>query len=126
MGYLLGEFAKGLAAFYRDLGDHMSDVTLVTMSEFGRRVEENASHGTDHGHGNCMFVMGGGVTPGVWQWPGLAADKLDGDLRSTVTACAGQFSRCGWQIRPWTRSSRLQAVPAALCETPVTRRTHGG
>lgn len=82
----IGELGQGLAAFYSDLRDHMSGVTVVTMSEFGRRVEENTSGGTDHGHGNCMFVMGGGINGGVYaRWPGLAPSKLDdGDLAITT------------------------------------------
>ena len=78
---------KNLAAFYTDLGSRMGNVTLVTMSEFGRRVEENASHGTDHGHGNVMFVMSGGVRQKqvYSRWPTLAADALDdGDLAVTT------------------------------------------
>jgi len=59
----------------------------VTMSEFGRRVEENASQGTDHGHGNFMMVMGGGVNGGrvYADWPTLAPELLnDGDLAITT------------------------------------------
>jgi uncharacterized protein (DUF1501 family) len=59
---LLDEFASGLASLYHDLDDQAQRVTIVTMSKFGRRVKENGSIGTDHGHGNCMFVLGGGVT----------------------------------------------------------------
>ncbi len=84
---LLGSFAKGIAALYTDLGTLTQKVTVVTMSEFGRRAEENASHGTDHGHGNCMFVLGGGVQGGkvYGNWPTLAPDKLDdGDLAITT------------------------------------------
>lgn len=83
---LLAELAAGLMAFYRDMGDEMKRVTVVTMSEFGRRAEENASEGTDHGHGNCMFAMGGGVKPGVFaRWPGLQKEALDrGDLSITT------------------------------------------
>ncbi|MBV6449631.1 MAG: hypothetical protein MHPDNHAH_00343 [Anaerolineales bacterium] len=75
---LLNEFSSGLASLYHDLGDRAKRVTIVTMSEFGRRVKENASDGTDHGHGNCMFVLGGGVNGGkvYGQWPGLAPEKL--------------------------------------------------
>jgi uncharacterized protein (DUF1501 family) len=56
------------------------------MSEFGRRVTENASAGTDHGHGNVMFMMGGGATSQVYaDWGGLAPDQLDeGDLKVTT------------------------------------------
>lgn len=80
--YLVGTFAEGLAAFHTDMQDYMNGITVVSMSEFGRRLEENASGGTDHGHGNCMFVMGGGVTSGVYgRWQGLGDEALDeGDL----------------------------------------------
>lgn len=83
---VLSEFAQGLAAFYRDLSDRIDQVTVVTLSEFGRRVEENASGGTDHGHGNCLFILGGGVNSGVYtRWPGLRPDQLnDGDLAITI------------------------------------------
>ncbi len=82
----LDDFARGLGAFYADLQDYREGVTVVTMSEFGRRVEENASRGTDHGHGNCMFVLGGGVNGGVHtHWPGLNDEALDdGDLAITT------------------------------------------
>jgi uncharacterized protein (DUF1501 family) len=75
---LLGEFGQSLAAFYQDLGDRMSDVTLVTMSEFGRTAKENGDRGTDHGHANAMFVMGGDIQGGkvLGQWPGLAPEQL--------------------------------------------------
>lgn len=75
---LLNEFSSGLASLYNDLGDRAKSVTIVTMSEFGRRVKENGSEGTDHGHGNCMFILGGGVNGGkvYGEWPGLAPDKL--------------------------------------------------
>ena len=84
---LLSTLAQGLSAFYQDLGERMEGISLVTMSEFGRRVEENASQGTDHGHGNIMFLMGGGVKGGqvFTRWPGLAPSALDdGDLAITT------------------------------------------
>jgi uncharacterized protein (DUF1501 family) len=88
MPKLIGEFANGLAAFYTDMQDEMKRITVVTMSEFGRRVQENSSHGTDHGHGNVMFVMGGGINGGkvYTEWPGLAQDDLygPGDLAITT------------------------------------------
>jgi uncharacterized protein (DUF1501 family) len=84
---LLNEFSTGLAALYHDLGERAKRVTMVTMSEFGRRVQENGSGGTDHGHGNCMFVLGGGVNGGkvYGEWPGLSKDNLygPGDLAAT-------------------------------------------
>ena len=58
---VLREFGNSLAAFYQDLGDRMEDVVVVTMSEFGRTAKENGNRGTDHGHANAMFVMGGPV-----------------------------------------------------------------
>lgn len=84
---LLGILSAGLAAFYTDLSDYMPNITVVTMSEFGRRVQENASAGTDHGHGNFMFLMGGGTVGGqvYTQWPTLAPEALnDGDLAITT------------------------------------------
>jgi uncharacterized protein (DUF1501 family) len=84
--YLLSDFTAGLAAFYLDMQDYMQNITVVSMSEFGRTASENASQGTDHGRGNCMFVMGGGVKGGVHtRWPGLQEDALDeGDLAVTT------------------------------------------
>ncbi|HEX7588759.1 MAG TPA: DUF1501 domain-containing protein, partial [Anaerolineae bacterium] len=88
MPQLISEFAAGLAAFYTDMQDQMSHITVVTMSEFGRRVQENSGHGTDHGHGNVMFVMGGGIKGGkvYGEWPGLAQENLygPGDLAITT------------------------------------------
>ncbi|MBA2390930.1 MAG: DUF1501 domain-containing protein [Geodermatophilaceae bacterium] len=79
----LAGLGSALAAFATDLGDRLADTTVVTMSEFGRRVAENGSGGTDHGGGNAMFLLGGGVAGGVvhGSWPGLApAALVDGDL----------------------------------------------
>jgi uncharacterized protein (DUF1501 family) len=75
---VLREFGNTLAAFHRDLGDRMEDVLLVTMSEFGRAAKENGNRGTDHGHANVMFAMGGPVAGGkvYGNWPGLAEEQL--------------------------------------------------
>ena len=84
---LLDELAAGLAAFNADLGTRMADVTLLTMTEFGRRAAENASGGTDHGCGSMMLLMGGGVNGGCvhTDWPGLGAGQLfNGDLDVTL------------------------------------------
>ena len=74
----LGEFGASLAAFCQDLGDRMEDVVVVTMSEFGRTAKENGDRGTDHGHANVMFAMGGPVRGGkvYGKWPGLATEQL--------------------------------------------------
>ena len=75
---LLNDLGQSMAAFYQDLGDRMADVTVVTMSEFGRTAKENGNRGTDHGHANVMFAMGGDVKGGkvYGQWPGLAQEQL--------------------------------------------------
>lgn len=75
----LTEFAAGIAAFWRDMGDEAENITLVTMSEFGRTARENGTGGTDHGHANAMFVLGGGVKGGkvYGKWPGLDNDQLN-------------------------------------------------
>lgn len=95
--------ASALAAFAADLGpDGLATVTLVTVSEFGRRVQENASRGADHGHGNAMLVLGGGVRGGkvYGAWPGLSpAALVAGDLAATTDyrAVIGEIlrKRCG-------------------------------
>ena len=61
----LDDFSRGIAALAQDLGDRMADTVILTMSEFGRAVAENGSRGTDHGHGNAMFVIGGAVKGGA-------------------------------------------------------------
>jgi uncharacterized protein (DUF1501 family) len=78
LGNLLKEFSGSLAAFWQDLGVLAEDTVVVTMSEFGRTVRENGSRGTDHGHANAMFVMGGAVRGGkvFGRWPGLADQQL--------------------------------------------------
>jgi uncharacterized protein (DUF1501 family) len=85
---LLGQLARGLAAFYTDLGERAQDTTIVVMSEFGRRLAQNASQGTDHGHGSAMLVLGGRVNGGqlFGEWPGLSTEQLyDGaDLAITT------------------------------------------
>jgi uncharacterized protein (DUF1501 family) len=88
-GGLLVQNATGLAdsltAFLTDLGPWADKVTVVTISEFGRRVQENASGGTDHGYGNVMFLAGAGVKGGTYygSWPGLS-NTLDGDVLVTT------------------------------------------
>ena len=75
---LLRDYGQAIAAFWQDMGDRMNDVAMVTMSEFGRTAHENGNRGTDHGHANCMFVMGGGVKGGkvYGKWPGLEKEQL--------------------------------------------------
>jgi len=75
---VLTDFSQSLAAFSTDLGDLMEDTVVVTMSEFGRTARENGNRGTDHGHANVMFVLGGPVKGGrvYGRWPGLDQAQL--------------------------------------------------
>ncbi len=113
----LGDLAKALAAFAADLGPLLDTTTVVTMSEFGRRVEENASGGTDHGHGGAVLVLGGGVEPGVHgTWKGLGERTSLGDVpggndyrdvltevvSSRLDLSAGRMASVfpGWKAKP--------------------------
>jgi uncharacterized protein (DUF1501 family) len=75
----LRDFSQSISAFWRDMGDNAENITLVTMSEFGRTARENGTGGTDHGHANAMFVLGGNVKGGkvYGRWPGLSNDQLN-------------------------------------------------
>lgn len=77
---LMAQLAGGLMAFHNDLGSHRDRTTVVVMTEFGRRVYENASLGTDHGRGSVMLLLGGGIRGGrvLADWPGLDPDRLEG------------------------------------------------
>ncbi|HWP44535.1 MAG TPA: DUF1501 domain-containing protein [Blastocatellia bacterium] len=74
----LREFSQAIAALYRDLGDRMRNVVILTMTEFGRTIRQNGSGGTDHGHASCLFVLGGPVKGGrvFGKWPGLSPEQL--------------------------------------------------
>jgi uncharacterized protein (DUF1501 family) len=74
----LKQFGDALAAFHQDMGDRMADVVVLTMTEFGRAARENGSRGTDHGHANAMFALGGSVRGGkvYGKWPGLKSGQL--------------------------------------------------
>jgi uncharacterized protein (DUF1501 family) len=87
MANLLRDLSQSLSAFSQDLGDRMEDVVVVTMSEFGRTAHENGNRGTDHGHANCMLVMGGPVQGGkvYGQWPGLNDEQLNEGRDLTLT-----------------------------------------
>jgi len=83
----LKDFSTTITAFWRDMGDGAENVTLVTMSEFGRTARENGTGGTDHGHANAMFVLGGQVKGGkvYGKWPGLSNDQLNEGRDLAVT-----------------------------------------
>ena len=81
------EFSQAINAFWTDMADYHSKITFVTMTEFGRRLQENANQGTDHGSGSAMMVLSGNVKGGkiYGNWPGLAANQLNnGDLVATT------------------------------------------
>jgi uncharacterized protein (DUF1501 family) len=103
-GNLAGNLGEALAAFTRDLGDKMSDVLVVTLTDFGRTAAENGTSGTDHGWANCMLLIGGPVAAATKQgntakvltkWPGLAPDQLHEkrdllhttDFRDVIAEC---------------------------------------
>src|SRR5262249_37732659 len=75
---VLHDFGGSLAAFWTDLGNLAEDTVVITMSEFGRTARENGNRGTDHGHANAMFIMGGPVKGGrvYGHWPGLDQSQL--------------------------------------------------
>jgi uncharacterized protein (DUF1501 family) len=84
----LTTLGQALAAFVQDLGTAMANVTLVVLSEFGRRAYENDSGGLDHGHGNLVIALGGGINGGtqvLGKWEGLSPSELDvnGNLRGS-------------------------------------------
>nr|WP_263372433.1 DUF1501 domain-containing protein [Granulicella cerasi] len=83
----LKEFGDTIAAFWKDMGDDAENITLVTMSEFGRTARQNGTGGTDHGHANVMFVLGGNVSGGkvYGKWPGLANEQLNDGRDLAVT-----------------------------------------
>lgn len=74
----LQSLGEGLAALAQGLGRTYEDTVILVMSEFGRTVRENGNAGTDHGHGNVMWAMGGRLKGGkvYGEWPGLADDQL--------------------------------------------------
>ncbi|MEQ1643387.1 MAG: DUF1501 domain-containing protein [Pyrinomonadaceae bacterium] len=84
---LLRDFSAAIAAFSTDLGKRMDDVVVLTMSEFGRTAKENGTRGTDHGHGNSMFVIGNTVKGGkvYGDWKGLKNDQLNEGRDLAVT-----------------------------------------
>ena len=74
----LRDFSQGISAFWTDMGNDAENLVLVTMSEFGRTAQQNGTGGTDHGHANVMFVLGGTVKGGkvYGKWPGMSTEQL--------------------------------------------------
>ncbi len=112
------EFADALSAFYNDLGTQMNEVTLATISEFGRTINENGSGGTDHGWGSSMFVMGKKIRGGVYgAFPtSIVDDPQHGDLTvmndyrrvlSEVLSVRGDASNLSTIFPTFTQQSAL-------------------
>jgi uncharacterized protein (DUF1501 family) len=99
----LRPLGDGLAAFAKALGADWQDTAIVVLSEFGRTVHENGDGGTDHGHGNVVWVLGGAVQGGrvYGEWPGLAPDALyenrdlavTTDFRTVIGSVLGQHMK---------------------------------
>ena len=102
----LSDFSASIAAFWRDMGDDAGNVTLVTMSEFGRTARENGTGGTDHGHANAMFVLGGAgegrqslrQVAGPGQRPTERRPRPGADHR-LPRRCWAKWSRTRWARR---------------------------
>ena len=84
---LLRDFGASITALVNDLGKRMDDVVILTMSEFGRTARQNGSNGTDHGHGNAMFLIGNSIKGGkvYGDWKGLKPDQLNEGRDLAVT-----------------------------------------
>ena len=100
MQSMLRGFARSLAAFLDDLSDLKKRVTVVTISEFGRRLDENSGGGLDHGWGNMMLVAGAGVKGGKYYANGRASQpatsaRATSRSRPTTATCSPRSSRTG-------------------------------
>ena len=114
----LTEFSQSIAAFWTDLGDLAESTVVVTMSEFGRTARENGNRGTDHGHANVMFVLGGPVKGGrvYGQWPGLSPEHL---YEGRDLALTTDFRRVlGEAVYGHLGNRRLEAVFPGFEEGP--------
>jgi len=110
----LDDFSRGVAALAQDLGDRMIDTVILTMSEFGRAVAENGSRGTDHGHGNAMFMIGGAVKGGqvYGKWPGLGVnDRFEGRDLAVTTDFRDVFSAVLTDHLGATNETRARVFP---------------
>lgn len=100
------EFADSVSAFFTDLGLLGDKVTLVSLSEFGRRVQENENYGTDHGYGNAMFVAGAGVSGGY-------KGSGPGSPTTTTPTCWSPPTTAACWPRSWRRASTPASRPSS-------------
>ena len=114
----LQDVGDSLGAFTKDLGPQLDEVTIVVMTEFGRRVAENSGLGTDHGRASCWFVMGGGVKGGkvYARWPGLKDEQLEapGDLKVTTDYRDVLTELAGRQIGTEKAATLFPSAPGKL------------
>jgi len=115
----LTEMGQAISAFFTDLGPKRDEVLLVTMSEFGRTAKENGSRGTDHGHGNVMFLFGNGLEGGKvhGRWPGLAPEQLNEGRDLAVTT--DYRSVLGEVVSRHLRVAALGGIFPAFSPQPV-------
>ncbi len=114
----LEEVGKALGAFATDLGPELNNVSVITMSEFGRRVQENGNAGLDHGHGGLMMLLGGGLVGSKvhGKWPGLAAGRwttATWPVPTTTGTWSVRFSSGASESPTSRRSSRIITTPAS-------------
>ena len=108
---LLAQLDGALKSFFADLKQQGNDkrVVLMTFSEFGRRVAENASAGTDHGKASCLFVAGPGVKGGLHGKHPSLTDLHEGDIKHTVDF----RSVYGTLLTDWLKSPDLKPILGA-------------
>jgi len=117
---LLTQFGGAMKAFYQDLKAQGNDGRVLTMSfsEFGRRVSQNASQGTDHGTAAPMFFFGPMVQPGVLTDHPSLTDLDSGDLKFTVdfrAAYAGLLER-------WLAADSKKILDGAFRPAPILKK----
>jgi uncharacterized protein (DUF1501 family) len=124
MANRLDDFSRGIAALALDLGERMADTIILTMSEFGRAVAENGSRGTDHGHGNAMFVIGGSVKGRevYGRWPGLKADqRFEGRDLAVTTDFRDVFSEVVVKHLGASTATAAEVFPGYQVRAPAFR-----
>ena len=124
MANRLDDFSRGIAALAQDLGERMADTVILTMSEFGRAVAENGSRGTDHGHGNAMFVIGGSVKGRevYGRWPGLKADqRFEGRDLAVTTDFRDVFSEVVVKHLGASTATAAEVFPGYQVKAPAFR-----
>ncbi len=118
----LQDFSQAIAALYKDLGDRMRNVVILTMTEFGRTIRQNGSGGTDHGHASALFALGGNVKGGkvYGMWPGLATEQLyEGRDLALTTDFRNVFAEI---VARHLRATNLNAIFPGFSPNPASFR----